>query len=351
MESNNQTNNQRESKFVTGATLLGMNVKEIPYLIKDLFPKYGLICLAGSSDAGKSFLLRQFAISVAMKHGSFLGFKIQSQHASVLYVSTEDDVYATAYLLNNTCNGTNPANLERLMFVFDTENLIEKIKEIVTTHPVDAICIDAFSDVFTGDMNSSNKVRTYLQEYKILVERFKCLVVFLHHTGKRTESLIPSKSNLNGSQGMEAKMRLVIEFRKDSNDNSLRHLCIVKGNYVKDEEKNKSYVLKFNNWNYENTGRRVAFQDLVPVSNKGYSEETVKKVYSLLDAGLTDRKVSAKLNGEGIKISKSTVNNLKRERPNVQKPLGDLDSGQLSKENEGLFDDFDPDQISADSEE
>jgi len=87
----------------------------------------------------------------------------------------------------------------------------------------------------------------------------------LHHTGKRTENLEPSKNNAIGSQGFEAKMRLVLELRLDRAEPDLRHLCIVKGNYLPQFEKTASYVVSMDdNFVFSDTGNRVQFDELVP---------------------------------------------------------------------------------------
>ena len=46
-------------KEITGEMLLSRNIREIPTLLDPLLPKSGLVCLAGSSDTGKSAFLRQ----------------------------------------------------------------------------------------------------------------------------------------------------------------------------------------------------------------------------------------------------------------------------------------------------
>ena len=74
-------------------------------------------------------------------------------------------------------------------------------------------------------MNATNEIRSYLEDYSNLAKKYKCLVIFLHHTGKNTENKPPSKNNLLGIQGFEAKMRVVIELRKDRHEPKLRHLC------------------------------------------------------------------------------------------------------------------------------
>ena len=75
--------------------LLNMDIKEIPCLIDPIMPQVGVIALAGSSDTGKSHLLRQLSLAIVSGENEFLGWKINARYKSVIYISTEDDF--TAY--------------------------------------------------------------------------------------------------------------------------------------------------------------------------------------------------------------------------------------------------------------
>lgn len=306
--------NSNFNYIVTGRQMLDMGLVELPYLVDKIFPKTGLVAIAGSSDTGKSSLLRQFATSIVIGEPDFLGFKINAEHKRVIYVSTEDDMYSVAMLLNKQ----NPTNLssemyERLGYIFDTENLISKLKAILSKHKVDCIIIDAFSDLFSGEINSTSRVRSFLQVYSQIAEKYKCLIIFLHHTGKKTEFQPPSKNNLLGSQGFEAKMRLVIELRRDPYNKDLRHLCIVKGNYLKDEYKDSSYKLKFDeHMRFTNLNQRVSFSNLYISCNKtneDKNEEFIKKAKELKSAGKPIREIAEIITKMGYSVSKSTVSN------------------------------------------
>lgn len=85
---------------ITGEMLLNQKIEEIPCLVEPFLQQTGLACLAGSSDTGKSSLLRQLAVSVAAGKDDFLGFKLNSTQKSCIYVTTEDLQRETAYLLN-----------------------------------------------------------------------------------------------------------------------------------------------------------------------------------------------------------------------------------------------------------
>jgi hypothetical protein len=261
--------------------LLNRKIENIPWLLDPLFPKVGLCAIAGSSDTGKSSFLRQFAISVCAGASDFLGFRLNLAHKRAIYLSSEDDDNAISFLLSkaNKERQLPSGRFKNLTFIFDTQNVLLTIHDVLSTKPVDVVVIDCFSDLYGRSMNDTNQVRTFLNDYSQLAQKFKCLIIFLHHTGKRTDELAPSKHNLLGSQGFEAKMRLVIELRADVMEPDLRHLCIVKGNYLSKEYKTESYILKFNeNLMFSNTGQRKPFTELT--DNKPELKEQVRKLKS-----------------------------------------------------------------------
>jgi RecA-family ATPase len=260
---------------VSATELLNLKIETIPCLVEPFLQKVGLTCIGGSSDTGKSSLLRYLCMCIVAGKAEFLGFKINSEHKRAIYVSTEDDKIAIAYLLRkqNKDIEENDESFEGLHFIFDTLNLESKLDTILTQTPADIVCIDAFGDLYEGEMNQSNKVRTFLQKYHNLAQKYQCLIIFLHHCAKRTEEREPSKHNLLGSQGFEAKMRLVLELKNDNIDEHLKHLCIVKGNYLPASAKKESYVLKLTeNMTFDNTGERLLLEKLV----KSNESETQK---------------------------------------------------------------------------
>ncbi len=283
-----------------------------PTLIDPIFPRTGLTVLAGSSDTGKSTFLRQLAISVVRGDETFLGWPINAVHNRVIYVSTEDDKYAISYLLNKTIEEDDDIDkYENLRYVFNLDDPFEDLDIILTESPADCIIIDAFSDLFPGDMNQANKVRNFMNQFSVLAEKYGCLVIFLHHTGKRTEDFPPSKNNLLGSQGIEGKARQVIELRRDPKDAQYRHVCIVKGNYLIDDLKTHSYKLLFENQYFTMTDDRVDFDNLVVNfdEKKQMKERRISRVVELYSPEISYQDIAERMTSEGLKISKSTVGN------------------------------------------
>lgn len=292
--------------------LYELGITEFPTLIDPIFPRTGLTVLAGSSDTGKSTFLRQLAISIVRGDKTFLGWPINAVHNRVIYVSTEDDKYAISYLLNKTIEEDDDIEkYENLRYVFNLDDPFEDLESILGEGPVDCIIIDAFSDLFPGDMNQANKVRNFMNPFSVLAEKYGCLVIFLHHTGKRTEDFPPSKNNLLGSQGIEGKARQVIELRRDPNDAQYRHVCIVKGNYLTDDMKTHSYKMLFENQYFTMTDDRVDFDNLVVNfdEKKQMKERRISRVVELYSPEISYQEIADRMTSEGIKISKSTVGN------------------------------------------
>lgn len=302
---------------ITGEMLLRQNVLEIPSLLDPLFPKVGLACLAGSSDTGKSAFLRQLSMAVSAGVPAFLGMKLNSTHRSSIYVSTEDDETANAYLLarQNRSFGFQSSSLRGLRFIFDSNNVVEELDRRLTTRPADLVIVDCFSDLYSGSMNESNQVRLFLNQYSQLANRHQCLVIFLHHCGKRTENFLPSKHNLLGSQAFEAKMRLVLELRNDPSDITAKHICCVKGNYLSTEYKTESIKLHFSeNLTFKETGEHVPFEELVPVDSS--TEAKYQLAIQLKNEGLTYEQIAQKLGYKDKSSVTKLIQSYERKRKN-----------------------------------
>ncbi|GAB3702438.1 hypothetical protein GCM10027592_31860 [Spirosoma flavus] len=304
--------NDTDDYIYTGEQLLSLKANDVPRLLKGVFPQTGVVALAGSSDTGKSALLRQLACAIVLRRSEFIGFELNVRHGSVLYISTEDNHKAMSTLLGKQkVAGIEDSAYRELKFIFDVSHLQSKIEKQLSKKRVDCVIIDALADIYDGEMNAVNRVRSFLQIYSNIAQSYDCLVIFLHHTGKRTESLPPSKDNLIGSQGIEGKMRTVVEFRRDPTASAIRHFCIVKGNYTSDVEKERSFELHFDSQTltFSPTGKQVDFKKLVKPDGKENAEWMRAKelALELHQQGSSIREIVAKLVEEGLPGGRSTV--------------------------------------------
>jgi len=289
-------------KLYTGEELLNLNTEEIPCLVEPFFHQAGLVCLAGSSDTGKSTLLRQLAISISTGEESFLGFKTNIRFKSAIYVSTEDLARETGHLLHKQTMKYKPEELNDIGFIFESENLVNNLEHQLQLKRADLVIVDCFSDVFTGDIKDSPKIRSFLQPYQNLAHRYDCLFLFLHHTSKKALLSPPHKDNLLGGVGLEGKMRLVMELRTDLSDPSTKHLCLVKGNYLPSNHKQESYVLNFDESQllFTNTEERTPFDLLVKKDDDSNFKDKFNKIIELKGQGMSYEEI-AKIMGVASK--------------------------------------------------
>jgi RecA-family ATPase len=142
-------------------------------------------------------------------------------------------------------------------------------------------------------MNISNKVRPFFDNYQELIREFKCSVVFIHHIGKSRENMALHKNQVLGSVGIVDKARQVLWLSRGKKTSTERQLTIIKGNYVSDEEKNKSLIL-----NFDAESRTFEYLEEKGIKNPNIShnesidDETKQDIYDLIKAG-TKREVIA----------------------------------------------------------
>ena len=283
--------------LVSGYSMLSKPQQSIDYLLHPILPRTGVAALVGTSDSGKSTLLRGLAMAVASGAKSYLSFPLNIYRRRAIYVATEDDESAISALMFKQIAelGTSSDDYETLDFIFETENLLHTLDATLTERPADLVVIDAFADLYIGPMNENNRVRTFLNSFSQLAQKHQTLFLFLHHTGKRTETFAPSKHNAIGSQGFEAKMRLVMELRPDPEQNDIRHLCLVKGNYLAEEFKHDSFMLRFTpGLNFEATGERVPFAMLRDRTTER-DEELLEKMRDMREQGMSYRQIAESL--------------------------------------------------------
>lgn len=291
--------------------LYDLQTEALPKLLHPFLQKVGLASLVGTSDSGKSTFLRQLSLAIVLQQKDFLGFKLDGTTHKVIYVSTEDDSNAVSYAIRLQINQMYLENenldkslLNNLQFLFETENLLNNLKYKLDNDPVDLIVIDAFTDVFTKELNSNIQVRQFLNEYDKLAKSYGCLILFLHHIGKSTMRYAPSKDSVIGSQAFEAKMRVVLEIRPNKYNSNFKDLWVLKANFLDAKLKAKSNVLVMDeNMMFTNTGEK---------SDKNYSAKInnpllTDKVLDLSKKGHSVRKIEELLKDTEFKISKSAA--------------------------------------------
>lgn len=318
-------NNNFKGDGYSGLKLFQFEYEELPKLLDPIFPRVGLASLVGSSDTGKSTFLRQFALSIALGVEDFVGYKIGAKSNNVIFISTEDDPASTSISIKKSVKklikdyNKEVSNLNNIKFLFEVETnpqspnyIINVLEKDLKSIPVDLIVVDAFTDIFSGDINSSTKVREFLNQFSSIAKKYECLVLFLHHTGKKTHKYSASKDNVLGSQAFEAKMRVLLELKHFPHNEKLRTITVTKGNYISSQIKKYSKILIFDEEHllFSYTGKEMLSTSIASLAyNNPKKQQIMPIVERLHNEKKPIRSITAELKKMGYDIGKSTVAN------------------------------------------
>lgn len=227
--------------------LLTIKNTEYPFLVENLIPEKAIAFISGDSDAGKTLLYTQLSTAIIEGKSEFLGLKLKTHFQRVLVLNSEDSPIAFTIRAKLQLNGRilSKSVTDKFRLMTNGADSVKKIMQRLEITPVDLVVIDAFADVFEGDLNSANDVRKFIQSYGDLINTFGCSVLFVHHNGKAGEKKEANKTHMLGSVGIHGKPRQVINLAKSPSDPNIKYLKITKGNYVSEENKKKIMVLKF----------------------------------------------------------------------------------------------------------
>jgi RecA-family ATPase len=276
------------TNYVSAAELYDMNVTEIPMLWDSYLPKIGLTCLAGPSDAGKSTLAKQLAYSIANGSTDLFGQPLNATKKKVLYIVTEDHKESVALIVRKQFEQKLP-NLNNVHFIFkdDWVSLPAILDEQLSIFDYDLVIIDVWMDVFL-ERSSNNLLDTRkdLEQYSSLANKFHCAVLIVHHLSKSGSERDPNKNCINGSQGIEARCRSVLDLRPVKEQ---YHLTITKGNYCDNKKKLKSLILELNadTRRFSSTGEYKDACALIGGKTKYSNYGMIEKFFDLRKKGLS----------------------------------------------------------------
>lgn len=307
---NNQQSHEGKP-FLSALEILNSDAQPTQFLIDGLLPAGSIAILTGPSDTGKSMFSRQLAVDIALGKQTILGMNVNARYNRVAYISTEDFLGDWKHKLSLYKASEEEVPLyANLNVLFDGEQ-VERFIAHIEANPVDLLVVDAFGDMFYGDINDSIHVRRFLRRYKRLAEQYNTTVLFVHHINKSGEkSGTPGKANVLGSQAIESASRCVLELRADVNDTSACNLTITKGNYFSVEHKRKPIKMRM----LESELKFVAPQGLFYTRGQNLDfkmplEQAVEyyyKKYSIRDLTIF-------LNGMGYTVGKTKIGQMVKE--------------------------------------
>lgn len=185
------------------------------WLIQGLIPKNGITCISGQPKVGKSIVTLNLAICLAKGEKFLNHFDLEG--SNILYISKDEPPSLTQdrliKMVNNKELDIPITFITDNSLYFDTDENIQKVKEIITSREIKVIIIDSFRRIFKGDENSSQIINEVQQRLKQLQET-GVTIIFIHHHGKEGFFRRPAGDKLRGSSDILAMLDALIFIEK-----------------------------------------------------------------------------------------------------------------------------------------
>lgn len=161
---------------------LRMPLPSTPFLIDGWLPRQGKMEIYGQAKAGKSTLSLQIADAVGSGK-DFLGRKTEKGKVLVLQFEMGIEVLqkrmlATGRRYENVFVGT------RFDLKLDVTQGKELVEQAISAVEPDLVIIDPLYKCFQGDENDTKDMRSILDFLDIMIGRYKCSTLIMHHMGK-----------------------------------------------------------------------------------------------------------------------------------------------------------------------
>lgn len=173
-------------------------------LIEGVLRRGHKMLIAGSSKAGKSFLLMELCIAIA-EGMHWLGFACRK--GRVLYVNLEIDpasainrflkIYEALGIPVSNADGIVVWNLRGHAVPLD--QLVPKLVRRVRDQHFDAIIIDPIYKVITGDENNASDMAAFCNQFDKICAETGCSVIYCHHHSKGIQGAKRAMDRASGS--------------------------------------------------------------------------------------------------------------------------------------------------------
>jgi hypothetical protein len=204
------------------------------FIIPDLIPQGALTVLIGEDGIGKTQLMTQLCLAIAMGETSFLTLPLETiSHKRCLICATEDSkqkfIGAASKQFDSIYQGEDP-NKCLIDFTegsdFDSfDDLKEELNTKLDENFYDLIVVDALGDLFTlldGDINSNSDARRLLGHFQHLCNERDTTIIIIHHAAKskivakrKEGKLFVEKNDQQGAGAITQKPRTVLALTRD----------------------------------------------------------------------------------------------------------------------------------------
>jgi hypothetical protein len=203
------------------------------YLVKGIVPRVGLCVFWGPPKCGKSFLVFDLVMHVALGWG-YRGRKVRQ--GAVVYCALEGcapfknrvEAFRLARLPDTASEVPFHLMASPLSLVADHPGLIAAILATIGTIPPAAVVIDTLNRSLTGSESDDRDMAAYVKAADSIRDAFNCAVVIVHHCGH--EGTRP-----RGHSSLIGAVDAQIAVKRDTADNIIATIELMKDGSQGDE--------------------------------------------------------------------------------------------------------------------
>jgi len=209
--------------------------------IWEFIPRQTVAVLVGSSDCGKSTLLKQLALAIAKGDEDFLGWKLNAPHKKALIFTTEESPLDVRAVMEAQI-GQEQEIEGNIIFEFFDDDFEDRLEKLLEEDKYDVVILDALGDLVRGHESKSEVIRPFMTKIRNLALNKDTSFIIVHHKSKAGNSRV-DKLVVKGSQSIESKARVVLDLVQTE---GMSFLTLTKGNGYSYDEKQKSWKIEFN---------------------------------------------------------------------------------------------------------
>jgi hypothetical protein len=243
------------------------------YLIKGIVPRVGLCVFWGPPKCGKSFLVFDLMMHVA------LGWPYRErrvQKGAVVYCALEGcaafknriEAFRLTHLPDNASEVSFHLMASPMSLVADHAALIASIRASLGTVLPVAIAIDTLNRSLAGSESDDRDMANYVKAADAIRDAFNCAVVIVHHCGH--EGTRP-----RGHSSLMGAIDAQIAVKRDAADNIIATVELMKDGPQSDEFASRLEVVEIG---ADEDGDRITSCVIVPVEGVAPQKERPKKL-------------------------------------------------------------------------
>lgn len=162
----------------------------INWLVKHWVQRQAFLMIHGPSGSGKTFVVIDWLLSIATGQPEWFGNRVHRGNVVYLCGEGNQGVQARirAWVLSHgsVMPEADSFFVSRGAVDLDKPDVLAQVQRCVDALPrrPDIIAVDTLNRFFSGDENSAQDARAFITSCGKLIERYRCSVLVVHHTGK-----------------------------------------------------------------------------------------------------------------------------------------------------------------------